>query len=400
MTWNIKWALQDIKRLLDAPFSEIGLLDLSELRASYKALSRPRRRAVLRRLGNRLQNELVCRGLPLPPKRRHQVAAAVAAVLLGAVAPQSARSDVEIWDKPDFLVEITGSDSLAIACDSKGQVQTTVNLQPIPWSTLCAEVRFLTIKVVAPNVDPKIDLSKVTIREFKLLIEPVIVVGNSGNEFVKGSELGDRIFGNAGSDTLDGGPGDDTCFGDGGIDTIIGGPGRDILFGGDDADSLTGRDGADSLFGDGGTDTLDGGPGDDLLDGGLEADSLTGGLGSDTLWGDGGKDSLSGGDGFDTLFGGDGDDTLAGGAGDDQLEGGPGKDSLAGGGGNDLLLAGSGNDILKGGGGQDKLKGGTGNDTLSGGRGNDVLKGGAGDDDGDGGPGIDTCRSVKAANCE
>ena len=68
----------------------------------------------------------------------------------------------------------------------------------------------MTIKVVNPNVDPGIDMSKVTAQEFKLLIEPVIVAGSSGNEFVTGSEFGDRSFGNAGMDSLSGGAGRDT----------------------------------------------------------------------------------------------------------------------------------------------------------------------------------------------
>ncbi len=233
MTWNIKLAFQDIKRLLGAPFSETDFLDLSDLRASYKALSRPRRRAVLRRLGDRLQNELVCRGLPLPPKRRHQVAAAVAAVLLGAVTPQGAGAEVAVEEGTDFLVKIVGGDSLAITRNSEGQVQATVSQKPIPRLTPCADVRFMTIKVVNPNVDPGIDMSKVTAQEFKLLIEPVIVAGSSGNEFVTGSEFGDRSFGNAGMDSLSGGADSDILLAGDVMDSLSGGAGHDTLSGGD-----------------------------------------------------------------------------------------------------------------------------------------------------------------------
>ncbi len=255
MTWNIKLAFQDIKRLLDAPFSETEFLDLSDLRVSYKALSRPRRRAVLRRLGDRLQNELVCRGLPLPPKRRHQVAAAVAAVLLGAVTPQGAGAEVAVAEGAEFLVKIVGGDSLAIARNSEGQVQATESQKSIPRLMPCADVRFMTIKVVNPNVDPGIDMPKVTAQEFKLLIEPVIVAGSSGNEFVTGSEFAGRSFGNAGMDSLSGGADSDILLAGDVMDSLSGGAGSDTLLGGDVMDSLSGGAGHDILSGGGGMDT-------------------------------------------------------------------------------------------------------------------------------------------------
>ena len=318
MTWNIKWAFRDIKGLLKASFSETDILNFSDLHASYKSLSRVRRRAVLRRFKNWLQNELVCRGLPLPPKRRRQVVAAVAALLLGAAAPQGARADVIVNDGIDFLVTIMKDDSLSIECDSDGQVLTTVNQQPIRRNTLCSEVRFLTLKVATPNVDPVIDLSKVTTQEFKLLIEPVNIIGNSGNELVTGSEFGDRIFGGAGEDSLDGGPGNDTVTGGVGMDTLLGGLGSDILLGGDGMDTVTGGPGNDTLLGGDDTDTLDGGPSSDTLLGGSAGDTLFGGGGADTLLGGAGDDLLSN---FPALG-----DMLTDGAGDDFMNGGVGND--------------------------------------------------------------------------
>ncbi len=275
MTWNIKLAFQDIKRLLDAPFSETDFLDLSDLRVSYKALSRPRRRAVLRRLGDRLQNELVCRGLPLPPKRRHQVAAAVAAVLLGAVTPQGASAEVAVEEGADFLVKIVGGDSLAITRNSEGQVQATVSQKSIPRLMPCADVRFMTTKVVNPNVDPGIDMPKVTAQEFKLLIEPVIVAGSSGNEFVTGSEFGDRSFGNAGRDSLSGGADSVILLAGDVMDSLSGGAGSDTLLGGDVMDSLSGGAGRDTLLGGDAMDTLIGGAGHDTLSGGGGMDTPT-----------------------------------------------------------------------------------------------------------------------------
>lgn len=80
------------------------------------------------------------------------------------------------------------------------------------------------------------------------------------------------------------------------------------------------------------------------------------------------------------LTGGDEADYIDGLAGNDTIKGGKGNDKLYGQAGNDTIEGEEGNDELFGGEGDDNLSGGDGDDTISGGNGNDTLKGGAGDD--------------------
>ncbi len=119
-------------------------------------------------------------------------------------------------------------------------------------------------------------------------------------------------------------------------------------------DVLVGNGGDDRLKGDVGCDWLDGGDGDDLLYGdtepefysteallwwdGVMDDRLDGGFGSDTLYGGAGRDVLLGGDGDDRLFG----DTTPGG---DPIGWGDNMDDILNGeAGNDILYGGEGND--------------------------------------------------------
>lgn len=102
---------------------------------------------------------------------------------------------------------------------------------------------------------------------------PATLVGDSGANFINGTDNGDVIVGKGDLDWIDG---------HGGNDHLCGGPGDDALYGGD---------GDDRLFGQGGKDTLLGAANDDLLDGGGNNDTLQGGTGSDVLRGGSGVDS-------------------------------------------------------------------------------------------------------------
>ncbi|WP_282096369.1 calcium-binding protein [Epibacterium ulvae] len=189
--------------------------------------------------------------------------------------------------------------------------------------------------------------------------DETLVIGDTGDNLLTGSQAADRIVGAAGNDSL---------WGAAGADSLLGGEGADMLRGQAGHDRLWGGSGADYLNGDRGRDTLSGNEG---------ADRLYGAVGHDVLWGARGNDRLYGQRGNDRLEGQAGHDSLWGGAGTDRLVGGTGADQLRGQAGNDRLFGGAGRDDLGGGQGQDRLYGQQGADRLNGGAGADLLWGGA-----------------------
>ena len=166
--------------------------------------------------------------------------------------------------------------------------------------------------------------------------QSVSAVGGSGDD--------DFSVADGSSHTLVGNEGDDTLRGADQADTIEGGDGNDTITGAEGDDSLSGGAGADSIDGGDGDDTITAGPGDDTVSGGAGNDSITGGAGADSLSGNGGDDTIAGGDGNDTITGGAGTDSLSGGAGDDSIDGGEGNDTIDGGVGADTLTGGGGDD--------------------------------------------------------
>ncbi len=135
-----------------------------------------------------------------------------------------------------------------------------------------------------------------------------IIIGDSTNNIVSGTNSADLIVGGSGDDTLSGGNGNDLLFGGCGDDSIDGGNGNDLLFGGS------------------GEDAIDGGNGNDFVDGGSGDDVINGGNGNDLLFGDSGNDVIDGGNGSDLIFGGSGNDVLIGVGGADWMQGGSGND--------------------------------------------------------------------------
>ena len=71
-------------------------------------------------------------------------------------------------------------------------------------------------------------------------------------ENITGSAYADYLIGNDGDNVIKGGSGDDHLFGEGGADTLEGGKGKDTLRGGGGADTLDGGAGDDTLYGEGG----------------------------------------------------------------------------------------------------------------------------------------------------
>ena len=99
----------------------------------------------------------------------------------------------------------------------------------------------------------------------------LLILGDDGDDFIRGSEYDDDIRGYSGNDTIFGYGGDDTIRGDGrsweeqGNDWIFGGDGNDTIYGGGGSDLLYGEGDNDTLRGENGVDTLIGGSGADRL---------------------------------------------------------------------------------------------------------------------------------------
>ena len=196
------------------------------------------------------------------------------------------------------------------------------------------------------------------------------VNGFTGNDTLDGSSLSFAIslLGEQGNDVLRGGSGRDTLMGGPGQDRLEGGAGNDFLSGVDGNDTILGGEGDDTLIGWIGSDQMDGQNGSDLyMVDALDRVTDTGTAGYDRaqiyLETDVALD-LTHWRGLERVNGYTGNDTL---------------DASAH--GTAIFLFGErGNDLLRGGSGNDSLIGGTGNDTLIGGAGNDYMVGDAGAD--------------------
>jgi Ca2+-binding RTX toxin-like protein len=201
----------------------------------------------------------------------------------------------------------------------------------------------------------------------------------SGDDSIKGSDVGNVIHAAGG---------DDTIWGMGGGDTLYGGGGRNSLFGGDGDDSfiigapgegstIDGGDGYDTVYVDlsgaalGVTvDLTQANPANVAFDPGappafvvaalisnVESVQVELGSGADTVYGGAAGENVYGGAGKDVLHGGGGDDLIYGGGEDDTLYGGTGIDHLYGDGGDDTF-------IVDAPGAGSTIDGGTGFDTV------------------------------------
>ena len=198
----------------------------------------------------------------------------------------------------------------------------------------------------------------------------------------------ERVNGFTGNDTLDGSSLSFaiSLLGEQGNDVLRGGSGRDTLMGGPGQDRLEGGAGNDFLSGVDGNDTILGGEGDDTLIGWIGADQMDGQNGSDLYMVDAlDRVTDTGTAGYDRAqiyLETDVALDLTHWRGLERVNGYTGNDTLdASAHGTAIFLFGErGNDLLRGGSGNDSLIGGTGNDTLIGGAGNDYMVGDAGAD--------------------
>ncbi|MFC2950945.1 calcium-binding protein [Marinicaulis aureus] len=202
-----------------------------------------------------------------------------------------------------------------------------------------------------------------------------------GGAEMNGTANEDELLGNAGNDTIRGGDSADTLSGGAGFDLIFGNNGDDYIDGGSENDDLRGSAGNDTILGGFGRDVIRGNSGDDDIRGGAGGDTLAGGLDNDEIRGASGDDAMKGEAGNDLISSGIDDDLAKGNEGADTLLGGDGNDSLQGNPGDDELYGQAGNDDLRGGNDNDTLDGGSGNDTLRGNSGDDVFVYAPGADD-------------------
>lgn len=152
--------------------------------------------------------------------------------------------------------------------------------------------------------------------------------GSGGDDFLDGGEGGNRINGGSGDDTLQSGEGDDYLWGGSGDDVFNVSAGSDRIYGGLGSNTLSFATQTDPhgvvanlttrnfTFADAGTLRIKG------------CENLTGSSFADTLSGDTRDNVLSGGGGADRLYGGLGNDTLIGGAGGDLMGSGTGVDTF------------------------------------------------------------------------
>ncbi|MCK6405225.1 MAG: cadherin domain-containing protein, partial [Rhodocyclaceae bacterium] len=177
---------------------------------------------------------------------------------------------------------------------------------------------------------------------------PMLVVGTSGDDILKGGSGDDLFIGGAGNDLLQGNGGDDTLEGGDG-DDLLGDPaGDDTLVGGDGNDTYVVRNLGQLVS------EVDG-HGTDRIASFLDAFDLSTILAIEDLeyrgagnfhgLGNFKGNQIEGGNGQDTANGGAGSDTLDGGGGDDRLEGGADNDIVDGGTGDNLIDGGDGTDM-------------------------------------------------------
>lgn len=128
---------------------------------------------------------------------------------------------------------------------------------------------------------------------------------------------------------------------------------------GDDGDNkIKGTAGKDIIVTLGGSDDVRAQGGKDVVCLGKGVDTANGGSGGDIIRGGSGKDTILGGDGHDTIVGNDGSDDISGNAGNDDLSGNAGADVVRGGDGDDTLSGGPGSpDVCRGGAGTDQAGG-------------------------------------------
>lgn len=127
--------------------------------------------------------------------------------------------------------------------------ETPATFSPDPYRASDHDPVIVGLALSVPEVSYECGAETFTVSQLEALGYNV-VLGTSGNEFLRGTNGADAILALGGNDLV---------FAYGGDDLVCGGDGRDSIFGGRGNDDLRGEAGRDFLSGDRGDDTLDGG---------------------------------------------------------------------------------------------------------------------------------------------
>ena len=312
------------------------------------------------------------------------LAGAAAAVLLAFPGAASAAVTSSVAGGV-LTVNSDAGDSIAITCVNNEVKVNGGNPGSPPAVAACDSIT--SIVVNGGPGDNLINLAGVEDRDDTVNTDypnvgSVFIVGNGGNDDIRGSEHVDRMNGGNGNDRISG----DQNKLAGSRDVFEGGNGHDTLVWnpGDDSDLMDGQAGTDTIEvnGGGGGEQFTVGPGT----GGRVSFDRTGPTPPGPFNLDIGTSEK-----LDMNAGG-GDDTFTAAAGLDALgfkldvDGGPNNDDLDGGDGADKITGGDGNDIIKGDDNPantlDVVYGDAGDDLMiwNGGDDNDLNEGGAGND--------------------
>ncbi len=139
----------------------------------------------------------------------------------------------------DSLIGGLGNDTYTFATASSTEADIVTENESAGTDTL----NFVQLTTdVTVSLDSAAIQNVHTNRTLKLNSVAVIenAIGGSGNDFLVGNTLANRLTGNVGNDILVGGSGNDQLLGEAGRDILVGGFGSDILDGGTEDDILIG----------------------------------------------------------------------------------------------------------------------------------------------------------------
>jgi uncharacterized protein (TIGR03118 family) len=191
-------------------------------------------------------------------------------------------------------------------------------------------VRWDNSQVLLPEDAQTSDFTQIS---SKLLAQDPTIVGEDGDDVLRGIKE---------SEFFQAGEGNNTMFGNMGDNVFAAGEGNDLAYGGAGADFFYLGDGDNTMDGSQGIGIFMTGAGNDLAYGGADRDLFILGSGNNTVNTGSGMNIVMTNDGNDIIYGGADRDYLYTGAGDDIIYGGEGNNVISAGIGNDVAYLGNG----------------------------------------------------------